>query len=385
VPRGYLPPLDGLRGIAVGLVLLHNLINVAVPPYTFVVRVYDDLTRSGWIGVQLFFALSGFLITGILLDSRGKVNALRSFWARRAVRIFPLYYATLFVVLVILPHFGIDQTELGGNRGDIFYWLYISNWVAPLNIGTAMLGHAWSLCVEEQFYLVWPWLVRFVRPRAMLVLCGALVIAAPISRVLVRRIPGWGELGPYALTSSRMDALALGAAVAIVVRDAALFARVRKWLAPTTIAAIAGCVVIAGLSSGWERDAPIVQSVGQSVLALLCAQIVLYGALSARSGNRIDRVLTPRPLLFLGKYSYGIYMIHVPVLQVARRYFLPIVNSGSAAHRMATLLAYEAGVVAVTIGLALLSWNLLEKRMLALKKYFPEPGERNAKAPPTAS
>ena len=116
-------------------------------------RAWYHLEVFGWAGVQLFFVLSGFLITGILLETRDEKGALRRFLVRRGLRIFPLYYATLFVLLVVVPPDPVVRAAL---HDQVYYWLYVSNWAQPFEHKIPTLAHFWSLAVEEQFYLLWP-------------------------------------------------------------------------------------------------------------------------------------------------------------------------------------------------------------------------------------
>ncbi len=164
--RGTIPALEGVRGVAILAVLAHQLL---IDGYAGgrALEILRMPFQTGWAGVQLFFVLSGFLITGILLDTRRAENFWSSFYARRALRIFPVYYLLLAVTYAIAPH-----------RHQVFYWLYLAN-LRQLAAGPAVesLGHCWSLSVEEQFYLVWPFAVRLLDERGLVRLCAAIVVA----------------------------------------------------------------------------------------------------------------------------------------------------------------------------------------------------------------
>src|SRR5260221_2298951 len=144
-----LPTLDGLRAIAILLVVPHNLNLIAT--FGGTQPVVAALHR-GWIGVQLFFVLSGFLITRILLDARDAPDYYRSFFVRRALRIFPLYYAVLLVLFVLLPVLGLVPLD-SDPMGELSYWAYSSNWYGPFRHGPEAVSHFWSLPTEEKFYL----------------------------------------------------------------------------------------------------------------------------------------------------------------------------------------------------------------------------------------
>ena len=177
----HVPALDGLRGAAILLVLLHHLINGDLPVHSLVGRTAFAIPRCGWAGVDLFFVLSGFLITGILLDQRGLPGYFRVFYARRALRIFPLYYGVLIIVFAILPHIrAFPQDGLRWLRPEqIWFWTYTSN-IRSAATGTIfnapylMLNHFWSLAIEEQFYLNSFRLKRDHRKRATCpaIMCG---------------------------------------------------------------------------------------------------------------------------------------------------------------------------------------------------------------------
>ncbi|MBK8322657.1 MAG: acyltransferase [Betaproteobacteria bacterium] len=209
-PR-HLPSLDGLRGVAILLVLCHQFDRIQVTAATGPgVRIFDYALNVGWIGVQLFFVLSGFLITGILMDAKGCPNFIRNFYVRRALRIFPLYFGALMVFLVALPNLGLAPKSWG--EVDFAYWVFLSNW-----FGGEALPHFWSLAVEEQFYFAWPFVVLALNARQVGAVCLALAVASLMARILM---VGFG-VSPdaiYQVTLSRLDALALGGAAAVLIR-----------------------------------------------------------------------------------------------------------------------------------------------------------------------
>ncbi len=217
--------LDGVRGLAV--------ISVMVFHFDFLARqdralpmdvVLDKVTGLGWAGVDLFFVLSGFLITGILVDTRGAPNALRNFYARRVLRIFPLYYAflvALFIVLPALHHVRSPQyVWLRASQG--WFWLYLTNvWVLLRNgVAASLFGtaHLWSLAVEEQSYLLWPAVVLACGRRGTLAACAAALGLSPLLRLLMFR-EGVSPYVMYTFTFSHLDGLAFGAALALVIRS----------------------------------------------------------------------------------------------------------------------------------------------------------------------
>ena len=362
------PALDGVRGLAILLVLAHNL-----SPFESTRRLIDlsaELSFDfGWVGVQLFFVLSGYLITGILLDTRGAPGYYRAFFGRRVLRIFPLYYGVLFLCLVIVPALGLaPDALLADRRHSVWLWTYLINWAEPLGAAIAVFPHFWSLAVEEQFYLVWPFVVRRTSPRRLLAVALGLVVVAFGSR-LALRVAGAGVAGPYMFTICRMDALGLGAAVAAVLRIPELAERVAQ--RQRAIAIGAGVLFVVGgvATRGYPRTSYRDQTFGYTILALTFAAVVLLAVLDHRRGRGcVGAVLDNAVLRSFGKYSYAIYMFHQPLnLMIG----VPILSS--LLPRGAGLKAgftYMAAVTAASYVLAVISYHGYEKHFLALKRYF---------------
>src|SRR3981081_3459715 len=199
--------LDGLRGIAILLVMIyHQTVAVGSTP---VDRFVGFWTLSGWVGVDLFFVLSGFLITGILYDSRGSTGYFRNFYARRVLRIFPLYYAVVALSLFILPH--LPHWKLDSlariNGDELWYWTYLSNFSigAHSEFRHGILDISWSLAIEEQFYLTWPILVLLLSRRWLVTLCCALFVLALAWRSALI-FAGVSPITVAVLTPGRVDA-----------------------------------------------------------------------------------------------------------------------------------------------------------------------------------
>ena len=214
---GRIPVLDGWRGFAILVVILHNGGFIAYEldgPSGLVVVLTNTVLASGWVGVQLFFVLSGFLITGILVDTAGAPRFFRSFYLRRTLRIFPVYYAFLAVYFLVVPLLPGGAPPGEGQLADqLWYWTYLSNWLPLLEHPSGPLNHLWSLAVEEQFYLVWPLLV-VVSGRRFPWVVLFFVVAAPLSRLGMHRA-GLEPEYLYHFTNARADALAIGALVAL--------------------------------------------------------------------------------------------------------------------------------------------------------------------------
>ena len=363
--RQHLPGLDGIRGLAILLVMFSHFI--VVGHHLDTGSAFSRVMRSGYLGVDLFFVLSGFLITGILIDSKNSPHYFRIFYIRRALRIFPLYYAVLGVawlsVIFITPG---DSLRLKGQDSLAWYWLYASNigmavkgnWLAsPFWVS---LGHFWSLAVEEQFYLVWPFLVFVTGIKRLERICVVLVLSSPLISLILL---GWiGELATYVSTLSRLGALAAGAWLAVSWRKPGAWQRIRPNFAP--IAWVAGALLLS------ERTIlPELDFLEPSVALVLGGAAV--GLAASGAGGRSRRFFLESTVLRgLGKYSYGIYIYHHALKPfwihgLWNPVIVPLLGSG-----WPGTLAYVSVASAASMLLAWLSWNCFESPILALKSRF---------------
>lgn len=261
--------------------------------------------------MDLFFVLSGFLITGILLDTREATNYFSSFYARRMLRIFPLYYAFLLVAWLVLP--SAVRADWMPMRAD--WWLYptyLMNWqVLWKDVWHAnILGHLWSLCVEEQFYILWPLIVLALRPRWLF---GALGCAEAM--VIAGRAWWIYQHGTspalFTATITRMDGLLFGAACAVAIRQlhfSRKMVAVMPWFAGLSVA------IFLALAKFYDHKQESLIPYGEfTLLAAGFSAIVLYAVLTDSERTWIQTALRWAPLTRVGKYAYGIYVFHVPV------------------------------------------------------------------------
>ena len=372
--RTHLPALDGLRGLAILMVMILHFGGATERSMSGANLWFSRLTGAGWCGVDLFFVLSGFLITGILFDAKGTAHGLRNFYARRVLRIFPLYYGTLLVLFVVCPLLARGATpgldKVGQQQG--WLWLYISNFAAvfigdkTFTGGLVQAGHFWSLAIEEQFYLVWPLAVLTLRRETLIKVCAAVITAVFALRLGLVAIH-FERI--YFFTPARLDGLMAGAMLSLILRGGvrveSLLPDARK-IFFACAAAIATIWVVRGLDS---YDV-IINSVGFTLLAgLFAASIVLV--LAAPGSSWQQRIFHGQFLRFFGKYSYGLYVFHCALEPTFRHFFsVNILSDRVFHHYWPARIAYMSLSIGLSITAAMLSWHLYEKQFLKLKRHF---------------
>lgn len=391
--RGHIPALDGLRGVAILLVIAFH-VGVALGPLAtgrgladrVLLRAYD----LGWSGVDLFFVLSGFLITGILLDAKSGAHYFRSFYARRFLRIFPAYYAFLLVLLALAllgPPSGRTLMDIGNfPRDQWYYWTYTFDFLLSLPALTPSAGlpaqiHLWSLAVEEQFYIVWPLVVFAASRRVLPWLCLALIVVALALRVYFAA-QAHGALGEqsvyvYYFAPTRIDGLAAGALLACIVRSQITAGVLARSAAAVGLGALAGLTAIYvytgefGVLRFLRTPETYASTIGFTLVAGLFVAVLAL-ALVYRSAAPVRGMLGSRALTAIGRYSYAIYLIHALVIQV---YALILLRRGGLPTLMGSyvpaLLASTALMTAISFAIAWASWHLFEERFLRLKRLFP--------------
>ena len=369
-PGGYnhIPALDGIRGTAILLVLFTHLFSSNNRSGSRIFDFINEIREFSWIGVNLFFALSGFLITGILRDTLSTSHFFKTFYARRTLRIFPLYYGVLLLLLLLT-----QSLHLEWNGWQYYFLTYTSNlalWrTQPLITPYININHFWSLQVEEQFYLVWPFVVYRVRSiRTLLHVCLSTCVGVLLIRtVLVLMRPHFDNIYlPYSPTFSCMDNLLFGCCLALLIRTP-----LRQKVFDKAPVVFATCVVIIAASGIIERGLEwqtsfFLPTFGFSIIGIACASCI---AMALRSGSRTQRLFDNRVLRFFGRYSYGLYVFHYSLdrsLTVPMRLFLfRYVHS-----RALAVMLTASVVLALSILVALLSYHLYEMHFLKLKKYF---------------
>ena len=351
-----IPELDGIRGVAIAMVLFFHFAGPLQAAPASGLAYLQAAGRLAWSGVDLFFVLSGFLIGGILLDSRDAPDYFRRFYVRRFFRIAPIYSVALCAAAIF-----IMRTEIGPDPGlQVGPWyaypLFLQNFWMAARANTAALGFlgvTWSLAIEEQFYLTLPAVIRHVRG-ALPYMVAVGILAAPVFRVLLFYALPRYKIAPLVLMPCRADALLLGVAAAMLIRNE----RSRRWLADNQNALrAAAAVLLAGavamtLHPGWTYGVQMV-SLGLTWLALLYVCVLLLAVTQPQSW--LGAALRCAPLRWLGTIAYGVYLLHQTIffaLEVLRPSW-PLAST--------VLLALP-----MTFALASLSWRLFEKPLIDL-------------------
>jgi peptidoglycan/LPS O-acetylase OafA/YrhL len=362
----FIPALDGLRALAILLVIPHNSDTFGAHPGIFLPLAV--IAHAGWIGVQLFFVLSGFLITRNLLELRSSANYFGVFFGRRILRIFPLYFLTLIVGLLVLPQLlEFSPKQLASQTHQVWLWTFVSNWAQPFGKVVAGYSHFWSLAVEEQFYLIWPAVVLACVVTRLRIVCVALIVAAFLFRLACVYHDVRPEV-PYMFTVSRMDALAFGALVATLTNgvDVSHWPRSRYdlliYLACATLA-------VAGLFTHvFSTYDPITLTLGHTVLGAAFATIIWVIVHFHRTGYRhwLLSALSVRPLRSVGRYSFAMYVFHLPLAIAIGHWLSKIAPSTNVAYPVLQIVV----IIACTYLAGFASYHLLEKHFLALKKHL---------------
>lgn len=353
--------LDGFRAIAVWMVILDHMVDgwkLPAEAFTWIPRLVWQLIAHGWLGVDLFFILSGFLITGILLQARGKPNYFRNFYGRRALRILPLYLSCIAVMYLCY-----------GGSYFLLSLLFVANFAPAFGIATPHgPGVFWSLAIEEHFYLVWPLAVRLCTRNALLVGAILIIVISPMLRWWAMNT-GLQFVGVYQFSFYRFDGLALGACLAIWARSD-YFTRKGAWILAAGMMSIISVVTILTVPYGvFGTQSPMGVALRSTQAQFMFASTVAL-ALTYR-GTIFTSPLRWKISLVTAQLSYCLYLIH---LSVGDGYYWTLkhfnINQLEVFSPAGAFLARSAAIILVSFALAALSQKYLEAPFMKLRKYF---------------
>jgi peptidoglycan/LPS O-acetylase OafA/YrhL len=373
--QDHVPALDGIRGAGILWVMAFHFTDKFYSAAA-AGRALFLFAKAGWIGLEVFFVLSGYLITGILYDTKGTRHFFGTFYARRFLRIFPLYYGGLLVFVFVLTQ--ISPLEAGETRTFLdrlgWYWAFLVNGLIAVhqrwNAAPYNTSHFWSLSLEEQYYLMWPAVVFFCERRRLVTITVAAFFVSALLRALLLKA-GFPGLSVFVFTPARLDALAVGSFMAVAVRGAGGFAPFLPWVRPVAVGS--SSIILSLLIAGHNLvpSDKLVQLIGIPAIACLSGVLVME-VVTAPSG-RLSRWLSRPTLLFFGKYSYSIYLFHFPmVLFLDRLHFSADNLAGLMRSQAAAQLIFYVVAGSASVLCAFSTWHLYEKHFLRLKnRFFP--------------
>jgi peptidoglycan/LPS O-acetylase OafA/YrhL len=342
VTRGRIPQLDAVRGIAILVVIFHNYSSQlsSLP--------LQSLARYGWMGVDLFFVLSGFLITGNLFDTKQSPSYFKNFYARRCLRIWPLYYSVLIFMFVVVPLLRPSTGSAVFARSSPWwaYLVFLQNFLVYHSSGAAgPLGVTWSVAIEEQFYVGWAVAVRYCSYVQLRRIAAIVICLSPVLRLYL----SFQHVELYTNVFCRLDGLMAGGLIALAVRSG-------RFLPPRFLRTAWLSLFIA-LPLAFVTDSFEARWITFSLSAIASAALVYLAMFATQKWLRA--ALASRWLMYTGTISYGLYLLHKIPLDLTLLFHWN-------RHPMLTpLLCLAASYV-----LAILSWNLMEQPFLRLKRRF---------------
>jgi peptidoglycan/LPS O-acetylase OafA/YrhL len=370
-----IPELDGVRGLAILLVLVwHYYVAVPAPPLKEHELIFKSLLGLTWSGVDLFFVLSGFLIGGILIDNRDSDNYFSVFYIRRICRILPLYSILIFFFVIFMVYIGFkisNGQKVGSGMGWLLrdflplgsYATFTQNFymAAKGSFGNHPLGITWSLAIEEQFYLILPFVIRFLPFHSLPYILPSLIILSPICRLIILTFLNIPAISTYVLLPCRMDALLLGVFAAWIIRTVEIKERLRKniWCLYFVFIILSAGIVLFSFKNPISYPLAL-SGLGYTWLAVFYFILILIVLLS--ENNKILSFFCFKPLRILGFLSYFIYLFHLTILGFIHHFMLGESPNYFNSHgAFASTLA-----LFITFFLATVSWFAIEKPIISI-------------------
>jgi peptidoglycan/LPS O-acetylase OafA/YrhL len=353
--------LDGLRGIAILLIFFYHSRHFLEVLDFEGANILNSILQTMWIGVDVFFVLSGFLITRILLLTKNKKSYFKNFYIRRTLRIFPPYFLLLSVSLVIgkLLDLGSWPDFKWHYEHQIWYWTYMANW-KQIALGHSqsirLFIHLWSLAIEEQFYLIWPLIIYFLSEKKMLKIFMGLITMSFFYRFYYH-FQSSSTYATYINTFARFDTFVFGALLAFsFTRGEKIFLRGKYII---FIAALISLLFL--LLQGSSYYPAFSNSLGLLLIALIPFLLIYY---CLKGSKHISFTFRNQLLVSLGKYSYAFYLFHWPIMRLMQYYKLSF-GDGFVDYLLLTLFSFILSFI-----FSLLSWGFVERPFLKMKQYY---------------
>lgn len=374
----HIDVLDGLRGFAVLYVMLDHLFPYHVFEHITFLKPLFVVFSMGWSGVDLFFVLSGFLITGILLKHKGSNSYFKAFYGRRILRIFPLYYLLLIAFLIFIPALDLfpGSNNFWTSEGTTWqYWTFMVNLGPATNMaGHAFLSVAWSLAIEEQYYFVWPSVVRFVTKQTVQRICVAGLVGFGLLRVVMYFVFSESPLWLYHFTFTHLDGILLGSLLATLFFEEAKYKIILRRYASSALLLFVVCVVVVSWCALFPNDTQhICYQVPMVMLGYLVVPL-FYGSILTRcllDRGKLHDFFNNSWLRKCGKYSYCMYLIHF----ILSWFVLNAITTLDFLMFPGKSILFGLSAFGITMVLtyvfASLSWKFFEGPVNGLKKYFP--------------
>lgn len=342
--------LDGVRGMAIILVLIFHLVFLELPINAFSL-FWKNAGNFMMHGVTLFFVLSGFLVGSLLLYNRESKNYFKAFYLRRAGRIIPLYYSLLisYYILKYNPFYNFIETDFTSSIPDWTYPFFLQSiYIPKYGLGPDFLAFGWSLCVEEQFYLFVPLLIYFFGNNKLIIISISAILASIISRIL---LPGVDDLGALTLITSRCDALFMGIILSVIYQKKDLVAMLKTSLKQLYLLLF---ILFFGIILNFNNFSFGVFKL--TWISLFFALIVLIPL--CNDDSLIAKIFKLNLLKFFGKYSYGIYLFHLPIFHllnsINEQYGVPLISFNL------KLFFISCSIIVILI-ISVLSYHFFEK------------------------
>ncbi|HEX2847708.1 MAG TPA: acyltransferase [Chitinophagaceae bacterium] len=350
-PGSYVREFEGWRGIGIVFVMLAHY--------------FPSLFIGSWIFMEMFFVMSGFLITGILMDAKSKPHYYTKFMGRRIVRVFPVYYFFLAIMFFVIPASWLDLSYYRDHQS--WFWLYGQNWLYAIEGWPAVKGmhHLWSLAIEEQFYIVWPLVVLVFSSKGLVRFCIFLFFFSLIFRNTGMNM-GFVMPFPYVATLGRMEGLVLGAIIAVLIRtDKSIL---EKLAFPVTIISGTLAVLMAFVAGTMMFQHPVHYMVNYTLVDIFFAGMITM-TLCDNQLKYFRKLLNHPLFVWLGVLSYSLYIFHYPIQNIVEYNFQESLQVATGSVIAAKLLSVGIAVV-ITFVVTYIVHKLIELPFWKLRKYI---------------